>query len=218
MLAGSSTNFFPFLTPFGFAMPAGMMPFSAGMSSSFSVYTLFFFFPSLVTIDLVFCSPPGLANDSDFCLRLDMPSGALPVGFDFDFDFENLLELPPDFPLAPLLLVDGLVVPILGKVVCGKVMCSGMNRRQCWGTFFGQIGVLAAGSCRWERQAPRQQARPQQAHPQRRQLPQHHHALPSCSTTAHNAHTHANSAVAYRHLKSSWTVQTAFSASPSPHG
>ena len=37
MLAASSTNFFPFFTPFGFAMPAGIMPFSAGMSSSFSV-------------------------------------------------------------------------------------------------------------------------------------------------------------------------------------
>ena len=115
MLAGSSTNFFPFLTPFGFAMPAGMIPLSAGISSSFSVYTLFFFLPSLVTIDLVFCSPPGLANDNDFCLRFDIPSGALPVGFDFDFDFEDLLELPPDFPLAPLPLEAGLVAPIFDE-------------------------------------------------------------------------------------------------------
>ena len=89
------------------------MPLRAGISNSFSVYTLFFFFPSFVNIDFVFCSPPGLASDRDFCLRFDMPSGALPVGF--DFDLEDLLELPPDFPLAPLPLVDGLVAPIVAK-------------------------------------------------------------------------------------------------------
>lgn len=37
MLTGSSTNFLPFFWPFGFAMPAGIMPFNFGMSSSASV-------------------------------------------------------------------------------------------------------------------------------------------------------------------------------------
>lgn len=37
MLAGSSTKTLPFFWPFGFAMPAGTMEFSLGMSSSASV-------------------------------------------------------------------------------------------------------------------------------------------------------------------------------------
>lgn len=62
-------------------------------------------------MDLVFCAPPGLASDMDFCLRFDMPSGALPVGF--DFGFADLLEPPPDFPFELLPLTEGLVAPIL---------------------------------------------------------------------------------------------------------
>jgi hypothetical protein len=112
ILTASSTNFFPFFTPFGFAMPAGTIPFSAGISNSFSVYTLLFLLPSFPSIDFVFCAPPGLASDMDFCLRLDMPSGALPA----DLGFEDLALglLDPDFVLGPdLPLEEGLDGAIL---------------------------------------------------------------------------------------------------------
>jgi hypothetical protein len=95
------------------------MPFSAGISSSFSVYTRFFFLPSLETTLLVFCWPPGLAKDMDFCLRFDMPSGALPVGFaDFAFGLLAPDFAGPDLPFDEVLpLVEGLERPILARNV-----------------------------------------------------------------------------------------------------
>jgi hypothetical protein len=57
----------------------------------------------------------------DFCLRFDMPSGALPVDLGFDFgllapeDFEG-----PDLPFGDLPLVEGFDAAILAaRRVCG---------------------------------------------------------------------------------------------------
>lgn len=65
---------------------------------------------------MVFCAPPGLASDMDFCLRFEIPSGALPVGFE-DFDFGLLAPdlAGPDFPFEPLPLVEGFEAAILEK-------------------------------------------------------------------------------------------------------
>jgi hypothetical protein len=138
MLAGSSTNFFPFFTPFGFAIPAGTIPFSAGISNSFSVYTLLFFLPSLLTIDLVFCAPPGLARLMDFCLRLDMPSGALPAGLGFEVLALGLLlpdlVLGPDLPLLEVLGAGAMLgfFKLCGRKVAG-CWCSGHGKsRTFW--------------------------------------------------------------------------------------
>ena len=52
----------------------------------------------------------------DFCLRFEIPSGALPVGFE-DFDFGLLAPdlAGPDFPFEPLPLVEGFEAAILEK-------------------------------------------------------------------------------------------------------
>lgn len=129
MLAGSSTNVLPFFCPLGFAMPAGMILFSAGMSSSFSVYTRFFFLfmPFLLDSDFVFCSPPGLASDMDFCLRFEMPSGSLPAPLppplDFDFDDEDLDEdFDEDLPLGLLPFVEERVGAMFVRECVGVVV------------------------------------------------------------------------------------------------
>ena len=53
----------------------------------------------------------------DFCLRFEIPSGALPVGFE-DFDFGLLAPdlAGPDFPFAPLPLVEGFEAAILERM------------------------------------------------------------------------------------------------------
>lgn len=55
-----------------------------------------------------------MARDIDFCLRLDMPSGALPVGL-ADLDFAE--DLPPlDFDLELLPLTEGFEGAIMDVV------------------------------------------------------------------------------------------------------
>ena len=53
----SSTNTFPFFFPFGNSTPTGVIIFSFGIPSSFSVYTRFFFLVGAA--DLVFCCLGG---------------------------------------------------------------------------------------------------------------------------------------------------------------
>lgn len=147
MLAASSTNILPFFSPFGFAIPAGIMPLRRGISSSFSEYTRFFFLfdEFLDDSDFDFCAPPGLAKDMDFCLRFEMPSGAEPVGFGFD-DFEDFAELDLPFELLPL--TEGLEGAILRGSSGGRfVLGCGQSRKLWlelfWGSCDGWIGVFA---------------------------------------------------------------------------
>ncbi len=63
----------------------------------------------------VFCAPPGLASDMDFCLRFDIPSGALPVGLGLDFDFEPE-DFGPDLPFGLLPLAEGFEAAILARM------------------------------------------------------------------------------------------------------
>jgi hypothetical protein len=51
----------------------------------------------------------------DFCLRFDIPSGALPVGLGLDFDFEPE-DFGPDLPFGLLLLAEGFEAAILARM------------------------------------------------------------------------------------------------------
>lgn len=93
------------------------MLFNCGMSNSFSEYTRFFFLliPFFDDSDFVFCTPPGFASDIDFCLRLEIPSGSLPLDLGFDEDFDE--DFPDeDLPLGLLPFVDERMGAILGVV------------------------------------------------------------------------------------------------------
>jgi hypothetical protein len=73
----------------------------------------------------VFCAPPGLARLMDFCLRLDMPSGALPAALGFEVLALGLLL--PDLVLGPDL-------PLLDVLGAGAILgyVEWCWRKRCW--------------------------------------------------------------------------------------
>lgn len=111
VLTGSSTNTFPRFFPRGASTPTGVIILSFGSPSSFSVYTLCFFFPvplfCLVLVDFVFCWLGG-GRLGFFDIRLfETPVGLRPA----ELPLMPLRELP----LLPPRV--GLEEPLLGAMV-----------------------------------------------------------------------------------------------------
>jgi hypothetical protein len=94
----SSTKTFPFFVPFGVSTPIGVIVFKAGIPSSFSVYTLLFFF-NVARFPALFCGFGG---------------GPLLCGF-FDLDFETPSLC--GFELVLLLRIPDLLAACLDFIV-----------------------------------------------------------------------------------------------------
>jgi hypothetical protein len=96
----------------------------------------------------------------DFCLRLDMPSGALPVGFaDFPDDLDDFeFLLGADLPFGLLPLVEGFVAPIMYPAcVCAKRQKSVVDVTVDQGRTFWKIrGPAPAFCCRLSSDVKRQ--------------------------------------------------------------